>query len=291
MVRHRLLVGIVTVLTVSITAPLRAADDATRPAVSAGGEATPNKIDVKAGKLTAAAKIDDPAKAEKVKAIISGYIGHCGTDTDGLGWRGQDRAQTAVIARCGSKVSTRGPAICIRATVSYIVAIEGWHKQDDPELSKLWSQWSKARTAPDKDEFPGEVIAHKIEDVYGSLKPVYETFVTQLGTELTPEQIDAIKEQWSRTPGMTRTYNAYLVEVPGLTDDQKKIIHDHMVLAREAAMLTDNSKEIISIFKVHKVKVEEYVGALEWGKLHSAFVNKGKAAPDAAAAPATDTAR
>jgi len=245
MVRHRLLVGIVTVLSVSITVPLRAADDATRPAVPAGGEATPNKIDVRAGKLTAAAKIDDPAKAEKVKAMISGYL----------------------------------------------VAIEGWHKQNDPELSKLWSQWSKARTAPDKDEFPGEVIAHKIEDVYGSLKPVYETFVTRLGTELTPEQIDAIKEQWSRTPGMTRTYNAYLVEVPGLTDDQKKIIHDHMVLAREAAMLTDNSKEIISIFKVHKVKVEEYVGALEWGKLHSAFVNKGKATPDAAAAPATDTAR
>ncbi len=42
-------------------------------------------------------------------------------------------------------------------------------------------------------------------------------------------------------------------------------------------MLTDADREIVSIFKRHKVKVEAYVGTLEWAKLHAAFANRGKA--------------
>jgi hypothetical protein len=49
-----------------------------------------------------------------------------------------------------------------------------------------------------------------------------------------------------------------------------------MLLAREAAMLTDADKEIVSIYKRHKVKVEQYVGTLEWAKLHRAFGQRGK---------------
>jgi hypothetical protein len=128
-----------------------------------------------------------------------------------------------------------------------------------------------------KDEFPGEVIAHKIDAVYASLKPAYEQFMSDLGKELVPEQIDTIKEAWSRSPGMTRTYNAYLEAAPDLKDADKKVIHDQLAQAREDAMLTDADKEIVNIYKVHKVKVEEYIGSLEWQKLHQAFANKGKA--------------
>jgi hypothetical protein len=161
----------------------------------------------------------------------------------------------------------------------WFVTMWNWHKENDPKLKELWSQWSKARAVVPKDEFPGEVIAHRIDDVYASLKPAYQSFLDKLATELTPEQIDTIKETWSRSPGMTRTYNAYLEIVPNLTEEQKKVIYDLMVPAREAAMLTDNSKEIVNIYKVHKVKVEAYVGSLEWEKLHSAYANKGKTPP------------
>ena len=40
-------------------------------------------------------------------------------------------------------------------------------------------------------------------------------------------------------------------------------------------MLTDADREIVSIFKRHKVKVEAYVGTLEWAKLH-AFANRSR---------------
>jgi hypothetical protein len=169
----------------------------------------------------------------------------------------------------------------------WLVVMWKWHDEHRAELGDLWKQWSQARAAVPKDEFPGEVVAAKIQEVYASLKPAYEAFINKLGTELTPEQIDAFKEAWSRSPGMKRTYDAYLEIVPDLTDADKKVIHDRMLLAREEAMLTDSDKEIVNLYKTQKVKVEEYVGALEWGKLHKAFANRGKTEAAAAAGAST----
>jgi hypothetical protein len=158
----------------------------------------------------------------------------------------------------------------------WFVTVWAWHGQHDALLKELWTQWNQARAVVPKDEFPAEVIAHRIDDLYASLQPAYRSFVEKLSAELTPEQVDLIKETWSRSPGMKRTYNAYLEIVPDLTDEHKKVIFARMARAREDAMLTDADKEIVSIYKRHKVKVEAYVGSLEWAKLHRAFANKGK---------------
>jgi hypothetical protein len=75
---------------------------------------------------------------------------------------------------------------------------------------------------------------------------------------------------------MTRTYNAYLEIVPDLAEKDKQVIHDRLSMAREAAMLSDSDREVVAIYKRHKVKVEQYVGSLEWAKLHKAFADRGK---------------
>jgi hypothetical protein len=160
----------------------------------------------------------------------------------------------------------------------WLVVMIGWHKEHDAELAGLWGEWNKARAVVPKDEFPGEVIAVKIEGVYASLKPAYDDVIRRLSAELTPEQVDALKESWSRSPGMTRTYNSYLEIVPDLTEKDKQVIKDRMLLAREAAMLTDADREIVSIYKRHKVKVEQYVGTLQWSKLHKAYAERSKQA-------------
>ncbi len=165
---------------------------------------------------------------------------------------------------------------------NWLVVLSKWHDEHNAELGDLWKQWNAARAVVPKDEFAGELIAAKIDGVYASLKPEYQTFQSNLAAELTPEQIDALKEAWSRSPGMKRTYNAYLEIVPDLTEADKKVIHDRMAQAREDAMLTDSDKEIISIFKKQKVKVEEYVGGLEWAKLLKAYANRGKATAESA---------
>jgi hypothetical protein len=161
----------------------------------------------------------------------------------------------------------------------WYLTIWAWHQENDAKLKELWTQWNQARAVVPKDEFPAEVIAHQMDALYTSLKPAYQSFIGKLSAELTPEQVDVLKETWSRSPGAKRTYAAYLEIVPDLNDEQKKVIHDRMLLAREDAMLTDADKEIVSIFKRHKVKVEAYVGTLEWSKLHRAFANRGKEPP------------
>jgi hypothetical protein len=218
------------VLACCLSTHLQAADGDVAKTVITSDEATQKQIDAKAGRLLGAIKLDDTAKAARVKDIIG----------------------------------------------QWFVTMWNWHKENDPKLKELWSQWGQARAVVPKDEFPAEVIANKIDDVYGSLKPAYKSFVGKLAVELTQEQIDAIKETWSRSPGMTRTYNAYLEIVPDLNEEQKKVIYNRMLLAREDAMLTDSDKESINLYKRHKVKVEAYVGTLEWDKLHRAFANRGK---------------
>jgi hypothetical protein len=42
-------------------------------------------------------------------------------------------------------------------------------------------------------------------------------------------------------------------------------------------MLTDADKEIVNIYKRHKVKVEQYIGGIQWQKAHKAYAEKGKA--------------
>jgi hypothetical protein len=158
--------------------------------------------------------------------------------------------------------------------VEWLGVMQSWHKEHDPQLAKLWNDWNKARAVVPKDEYPGEVIAHQIDSVYTSLKPAYEEYIQRLSVELPMEQIDALKENWSRSPGMMRTYNAYLEIVPDMTEKDKEVIKARMLMAREAAMLTDADKEIIAIYKVHKVKVEQYVGTLQWAKLHQAYSAK-----------------
>ena len=178
----------------------------------------------------------------------------------------------------------------------WLAVMLNWHKEHDAELARLWGEWNKARSVVPKDEYPGEVIAHQIDDAYASLQPAYAEYIKRLSSELSEEQVDAIKENWSRSPGMTRTYNAYLEIVPDLPAKDKDVIKARMLMAREAAMLTDSDKEIVAIYKRHKVKVEQYVGTLEWAKLHKAFAERDKAQADekkkaadpanAAAAPA-----
>jgi len=220
-----------------------------------------------AGSLAGAARAQEPATAPPAKAI------------DDATRKRLDQKAANVVE--WGKLTDAGKAAKVKTIVSdWLVVMTIWHREHDADLDRLWGEWNKARAVVPKDEFPGEVIAHKIDAVYASLKPAYEEFIKQLAAELTAEQLDAIKERWSYSPGMMRTYNAYLEIVPDLTPRDKEVIKARLLLAREAAMLTDADKEIVAIFKRHKVKVEQYVGTLQWAKLHKAYAERSKTPVD-----------
>jgi hypothetical protein len=227
---------------------------------------------VLAGGLAAARWAEDPTTA--APAAASGDATQQKID-DATQKRIDQKAAKIVDAL---KLPDAGKAATAKTIVSeWLAVMTTWHKEHDADLHRLWGEWAKARSVEPRDEFPAEVIAYKIDEVYASLKPAYEGFIKRLAAELTAEQIDALKESWSRSPGMTRTYNAYLEIVPDLTAKDKEVIKARLLLAREAAMLTDADKEIVSIYKRHKVKVEQYVGSLEWTKLYRAYVERLKA--------------
>ena len=196
--RRFLTFGIMTVLSVGVAARVHAADAPAVDPASAAPAAAPapapvpadvddamrKKIEQKAGRIADALKLEDPAKAAKVKAIAAD-------------WQG---------------------------------VMLNWHQSHDAELGRLWGEWNKARAIVPKDEFPAEVIANQIDDVYASLKPAYDAYVKRLSAELSAEQVDAIKENWSRSPGMTRTYNAYLEIVPDLAAKDKEVIKARMLM-------------------------------------------------------------
>ena len=191
----------------------------------------------------------------------------------------QKRAESKAARLVGAlKLTDANQAARVNTLVgNWFLTLWDWRQKHDAQLSALWSEWNKARAVVPKDEFPAEVIAHRIDELYVSLQPAYRAFIERLEGELTQEQVDQFKESWSRSPGMRRTYTAYLEIVPDLTEEQKKVIFDRMLRAREDAMLTDADKEIVNIYKRHKVKVEAYIGSLEWAKLHRAYAERGKA--------------
>jgi len=222
---------------------------------------------VLAGGLAAAVCAADPATAAPAGAI------------DDAMRKKIDQKAARIVGSL--KLTDAAKAAKVKTIASdWLAVMMSWHKEHDAELNRLWGEWNKARSVVPKDEFPGEVIAHQIDAVYASLQPAYEDYLKRLSAELTAGQVDALKESWSRSPGMTRTYNAYLEIVPDLTAKDKEVIKARMLMAREAAMLTDADKEIVAIYKRHKVKVEQYVGMLEWAKLHKAFAERGKSQAD-----------
>ena len=123
-----------------------------------------------------------------------------------------------------AKVTDADKAARVKAVgAEWFAALFAWHKENDAKLGALWSDWSKARSVVPKDEFPGEIVATKIEETYASLKPAYDDYIKRLSVELTPEQLDAVKEAWSRSPGMKRTYNSYLEIAPDLAEKDKEV--------------------------------------------------------------------
>src|SRR5688572_25106201 len=62
----------------------------------------------------------------------------------------------------------------------WFATLFAWHKENDPKLGTLWADWNKARAVVPKDEFPGELVAVKIEEAYSSLKPAYNDYIKRL---------------------------------------------------------------------------------------------------------------
>jgi Protein of unknown function (DUF3826) len=89
-------------------------------------------------------------------------------------------------------------------------------------------------------------------------QPFHDRFVAALSRELTPDQIETVKDQL--TYGKVKfTYDAYCSIIPGLTDEQKAKILDLLKQAREVAMEGGSSGEKDVIFQQYKDQINAWL--------------------------------
>lgn len=92
------------------------------------------------------------------------------------------------------------------------------------------------------------------------LKQLHNEFLSRLSAELSPEQVDQVKDgmTYGVLPG---TLQVYWRMYPDLTDEQKQKIKDWLAEARELAMGAGSSQEKHAWFGKYKGKINNYLSA------------------------------
>ncbi len=83
-------------------------------------------------------------------------------------------------------------------------------------------------------------------------------FLSKLGKELSAEQIEKVKDQMTYNK-VAVTYNAYLDELPQLTETQKAQLKAWLVEAREKAIDAGSSDQKTAIFGKYKGRINNFL--------------------------------
>lgn len=91
-------------------------------------------------------------------------------------------------------------------------------------------------------------------------KPLHQWFVSILALELTPDQVETVKNQMTYNK-VKVTFDAYCAIVPNLTDADKTKIQELLKAAREEAVDGGSAGEKSAIFQKYKDQINEYLNA------------------------------
>jgi Spy/CpxP family protein refolding chaperone len=115
----------------------------------------------------------------------------------------------------------------------------------------------KAQAGDDKDKAATQTAALD-SDVDKQLNQAHTAYLSKLAVELTPAQIDEVKDQMTYKI-LPLTYNAYLDELPDLTDVQKAQIKAWLTEAREHAIDAESSEKKHAWFGKYKGRINNYL--------------------------------
>lgn len=119
-------------------------------------------------------------------------------------------------------------------------ALNAWHEANDAKLK-----------AARKD-------TNAVAQICASLKTLHNDFLAKLAGNLTPEQVDQVKDKM--TYGKVQfTYTGYLNQYPDLSDADKQKILELLKQAREEAMDGGSAAEKTAIFQRYKGKINNYL--------------------------------
>jgi hypothetical protein len=119
-------------------------------------------------------------------------------------------------------------------------ALNAWHDANDPKIKAAKSD------------------TNAVAQIHASLQAVHDQFLTKLAENLTPEQVEAVKDKM--TYGKVQfTFKGYMVEYPNLPEAQQQKILELLKEARELAMDGGSADEKTAIFNRYKGKINNYL--------------------------------
>lgn len=142
-------------------------------------------------------------------------------------------------------------------------ALNAWHNDNDAKLKA-----AKADT---------NVVAQ----IRASLKTLHEEFLSKLAENLTPAQVEQVKDKM--TYGKVQfTFNGYVSQYPNLSDENKAEILRLLKEAREEAMDGGSAEEKTAVFQRYKGKINNYLSkqGIHPEKAKPAATNTANAAPE-----------
>ena len=128
------------------------------------------------------------------------------------------------------------------------------HDTRNQQVKDIKSKQGDDKAAADKQ------IAAIDSNVDKQLDKLHNTYLAKLGTELNNQQIDEVKDQMTYRI-LPLTYNAYLDEIPNLSDVQKTQINAWLVEAREHAIDAESSEKKHAWFGKYKGRINNYLSA------------------------------
>jgi hypothetical protein len=120
--------------------------------------------------------------------------------------------------------------------------------------------------------------ANREADFEKESKPLHEQFLAKLSAELTPEQIEKVKDKMTYNK-VKVTYDAYNNIAPNLSEEDKAKIMEQLKLAREEAMDGGSAPEKSDIFQKYKNKINAYLATrgIDMAKLSKEWEAKQEA--------------
>ena len=148
------------------------------------------------------------------------------------------------------------PDVAKAARVAGIVA---QHYRDLRDVQAVRDSAIKSAKAASSDKAAVEAATKSARDaVDAQLEKLHPAFLARLAVELTPAQIDQIKD--GMTYGVVPlTYRVYLEMLPKLTAEQKAQIHAWLVEAREHAIDGFTSDEKHAWFGKYKGRINNFL--------------------------------
>lgn len=148
--------------------------------------------------------------------------------------------RTAAILKILNLSDTNKIARVHDAIIAQYRALNAWHDANDAKL--------KAARAD----------ANAVAQIRTSLETLHKQFLATLAENLTPEQIDEVKDKM--TYGKVQfTYRGYLAQYPDLSQENREKILEFLKEARELAMDGGSAQEKTAIFQKYKGKINNYL--------------------------------